>query len=279
MLFNKAKEYEIKYDNKLENFDKFELLDYVVHELKGISKNSVAVKICCLKKYLIFVDNALSNLLDDNFIDTLIVKKRDYIKMDEIIDLCELHLINASDKALIMLLYNNIRGVKLEELRNLKVKDINLKLKTIVLPNRTIVIDNSYTLDVLKNTINEKYYHKYADDNIRSNSSYKYNPECEYLFKSLPNKRNNDGLNPYSFSALTNKLFRFSNMFNTTTSLIFQSGICNKIDEYEDKIDKKLTIREVNFYVKNILKLTDVSGTEIYNMLNQEHKKIEIESN
>ncbi len=278
-IFNSVKKYEDKYNTPLENFDKFMLLDYVSNSFKGISKSSIAVKISCLKKYLEYVGN---NSLDEftDISDSLLEDKGNYLRLDEIIELCETHLINASDKAMIMLLYHGIKGKsQLTELRTLKVKDINLKLRTISLPTRTVIIEDNYTLEILKQTINEKYYHKYVDDDkLKAPSSFKYNLECEYLFKSKPSKRNNNGLNPYTFSALTSKLFRFSNMLDTTVQHIYQSGICNIIDNYQNKINNHLTIIDIDFYLKNILNLESISVNEIYNMLKNRHEKKEIKS-
>lgn len=278
-IFNSVKKYEDKYNTQLENFDKFMLLDYITNEFRGISRNSISVKISCLKKYLDYVGN--KSLIEfDDLSETLLDNKIYYLSLDEIVNLCETHLINASDKAMMMLLYHGIKGKsQLTELRMLEIKDINLKLRTISLPNRIVTIEDDYTLEILKQTINEKYYHKYVDDdNIKAPSSFRYNPKCEYLFKSKPSKRNNNGLNPYSFSALTNKLFRFSNMFNTTVQHIYQSGICNIIDQYENRINKHLTIIEIDFYLKNILKLESISANEIYNMLKSRYEKREVKS-
>lgn len=278
-IFNSAKKYEDKYNCLLENFDKFMLLDFMTNEFQGVSRCSVSVKISYLRKYMAYVgNNVLEEFVGIN--DTLLKDKSSYIKLDEIIELCEVYLLNASDKALIMLLYHGIKGKsELSELRMLKTKDVNINLRTITLSNRVVTIENEYTLNVLEQTMKEKYYYKYLEhENVRTNKAIKYNDKCEYLFKSNPNKRNNYGLNPYSFSALTSKLFRFSNMFNTTVQYIYQSGICNIVNDYQKKLDRDLTIIEINFYLKTVLKLESITSSEIYNMLKSNNEKKEVES-
>lgn len=274
-IFNKLIPYEQKNNCKVDSFTYIMLVDFYVNEFRSISRNSISVKHSYLKKYLLYVGNKNILLIDNYLLDSLLNNKKIYLTLDDMKNLCEKHLINYSDKALMMLLYHTVKGKShLEELRMLKVKDINLKLKTVTLPNRVITVNDDYTMEVLKGAIKEKYYHKYIDDDkIKAPSNYAYNMDCEYLFKSQPNKRNNNGLNPYSFSALTNKLFRFSNMFNTTVSFIFQSGVCNIINNYQESINKKLTILEIEFYLKNIFNLESVSSSEIYNMLKGQEKK------
>ena len=269
-LFNKAIPYEEKYNKELHQFTYEELIDYY-STLSSISKNSIYVKHSMIKKFLVFANNESINKIDKEFLLTLVEETRTYKTLNQIKQLCDNHLINYSDKALILLLYHAIKGKsQFEELRYLKIKDINLKMNTITLPNRTIEIRDEYVIYVLSKTIKEKALAKYLQHEIKSSSHIYYNLENEYLFKPKPSKRNNEGLDPLSFSSITNRLFRLTNLIGLTTQEVYQYGLCYIIDNYQNEHNKKLSMNEINFYLKDVLKIPSVYSQEIYNLINKE---------
>ena len=269
-LFNKAIQYEEKYNKELHQFTYEELIDYY-STLTSISKNSIYVKHSMIKKFLVFANNESINKIDKEFLLTLVEETRTYKTLNQIKQLCDNHLINYSDKALILLLYHTVKGKsQLEELRYLKSDDINLKMNTITLPNRTIEIKDEYTMYVLSKTIKEKALGKYLQHEIKSSSHIYYNLENEYLFKPKPSKRNNEGLDPLSFSSITNRLFRLTNLIGLTTQEVYQYGLCYIIDNYQNEHNKKLSMNEINFYLKDVLKIPSVYSQEIYNIINKE---------
>ena len=269
-LFNKAIPYEEKYNKELHQFTYEELIDYY-STLTSISKNSIYVKHSMIKKFLVFANNESINKIDKEFLLTLVEETRTYKSLSQIKQLCDNHLINYSDKALILLLYHTVKGKsQLEELRYLKTKDINLKMNTITLPNRTIEIRDEYVIYVLSKTIKEKALAKYLQHEIKSSSHIYYNLENEYLFKPKPSKRNNEGIDPLSFSSITNRLFRLTNLIGLTTQEVYQYGLCYIIDNYQNEHNKKLSMNEINFYLKDVLKIPSVYSQEIYNIINKE---------
>ena len=269
-LFNKAIPYEEKYNKELHQFTYEELIDYY-STLTSISKNSIYVKHSMIKKFLVFANNESINKIDKEFLLTLVEKTRTYKSLSQIKQLCDDNFINYSDKALILLLYHAIKGKsQLEELRYLKTTDINFKLNTIILPNRTIEIKDEYTMYVLNKAIKEKSLGKYLQQEIRSSSHIYYNLDNPYVFKPKPSKKNDNGLAPLSFSSMTNRLFRLTNLIGMTVQEVYQFGICSIIDEYQRGHNKSLSLKEMEFYLKDVLKIPAVYVQEIYNIINKE---------
>ena len=271
MLFKKAIPFEEKYEHKLEEFTYIELIEFYTNALSSVSKNSIFVKHSCIKRFLTFANNESINKIDKEFLLTLVEETRTYKSLSQIKQLCDNHLINYSDKALILLLYHSIKGKsKLEELRYLKTTDINFKLNTITLPNRTIEIKDEYTMYVLNKAIKEKSLGKYLQQEIRSSSHIYYNLDNPYVFKPKPSKKNDNGLAPLSFSSMTNRLFRLTNLIGMTVQEVYQFGICSIIDEYQRGHNKSLSLKEMEFYLKDVLKIPAVYVQEIYNIINKE---------
>ena len=134
----------------------------------------------------------------------------------------------------------------------------------------TIEIKDEYVMYVLSKTIKEKALAKYLQHEIKSSSHIYYNLENEYLFKPKPSTRNNEGLDPLSFSSITNRLFRLTNLIGLTTQEVYQYGLCYIINNYQNEHNKKLSMNEINFYLKDVLKIPSVYSQEIYNLINKE---------
>lgn len=273
MIFKKVIPFEEKYNTRFEYFNVDMLLDFIQNDLKSVSKNSIFSKFSFIKKYLTYVNNNNVLLINtEDLLDSVTTENIKHISYDELVQLCENRLINASDKCMIMLVFHTIKGKSgLEELRLLKSSDINLILRTIKLPNRTITIEDDYTRVLLNRTVKERTYRKYLDDdkdNYKTKKEFDYNFSCPYLFKSSPSKRNNEGLSPMSFSGLTNRLFRLTKILDDdlTVQSLYQSGCVHLVKEYEKKIGKQLSINEVETYLKDVLNIPSVFAYEIYNL-------------
>lgn len=266
LLFRKLDEYE-KETGKIfeENFTEEIFVDFTKKKLIGRAANSVLVKVSLLKKYA----------------ESLNIYSVVKLRRDEVIKMTEEHLkeleseneyelryvswsdlkastrrlTNVIDVAIVYLIRMGVSGASFKELANLKVEDIDLKNKILKLPNRNIKLDDD-VCKILDNAINQNVYTVmlHSEDNIPNATEYHFNMDCEYFIKQKPKKNNGDGLNPYKFSGITNRIFRIMNELglDVTAINLLQSYTVDRLREYEEKIGKKLSLSEAKDYFKSI---------------------------
>lgn len=265
LLFKKLDEY-VKEINKVSEKDFTEeiFIDFTKKKLLGRSANSVLVKICLLKKYFEYLEmHSIVKLTRPKVIkmveEHLKEKETDeyqlrYVSWEDL-EKAASRLDNPIDIAIAYMLRMGIGGGRFKELINLKSNDINLKKKTIKFETRTIKIDNKLC-EILKEAIEQDKYAVMLHDenNAPYASTYDLNMSCPYLIKQKPKKNNNYGLNPYTFSGITNRIFRIMNELglDATAVNLFQSYAVDRLINHERIINKKLSTSEANDYFRSI---------------------------
>lgn len=185
-----------------------------------------------------------------------------YISEDEMYEIVEQECENAIDGAEVMLIYRNVYGYQMSELKFLKESNIDfanniVKIEGTVKINNEI-IDSSRILQlsdrdmaILKEAVEEKKYVK-RDKNImddinkenQDEDSYRVYDlmQSEYLFKYLDNKRNEDKIGlPIDNNKLTmrlKKIFKNHRKPQVNAKKIIMSAMINDIMELNKNLDE-----------------------------------------
>lgn len=164
---------------------------------------------------------------------------------------------NESDKLLLYMAYLNLCGDDLTNISYAKIEDINFNTKEWKLYDGQVVDfkNDSLLEQLLKNTINQTEYIPYIKINALYEyvpTSYKYNENCIYLFKTRKHPRSNDGLTPLLKEGIkktyTRLTLEFGKMFRRNNLKI--SGMLNVM--YEIKPSPKWTIKEITKLKKEL---------------------------
>lgn len=263
LLFKKIDDYEKEKGLVFEEFTEEQFIEFTKEKLIGKSGASANVKVNLLKKYVNSLGkdfiklkrNDLMKMTEDKLNQTSEqnesdIKYVEWKELDKNINKIE----NAIDVAIIYLLRYGVSGNQFIELRNLKVSDIDLDSKIVHLSDRDIEIDDKVA-DILKDAIKQDHYismiHK--EDTIKSND-YDFNMDCEYLIKQRPMDRNDGGLDMYTFSGFTAKVYRIFQSLDMGISAInlLQSNAIEKLIQHEDSLGKRLSTREIKEYFKSV---------------------------
>ena len=157
-MLQKAQPLEDQLKKDLAQYDMFEV-DQLAQSLKTTSEQQIRTTLSIYSSYTDWsIKNRIGRSDKMNFYRIFLDQRTDlkaYVsKVDvenmyideEDIDIITSRLVNAQDKAFILALYEGIRGVRLSELRNLKVDDINDDTNEVILygetGKRTIVISD-----------------------------------------------------------------------------------------------------------------------------------------
>ena len=261
-LFRNIEEYEDVIDKAIDEWTKEDCLDMLAS--LGIKKaNTIAVKWSLLKKYLIYIGNTVYREITKSDLENIDGSVLRYIPYEEVIlglDVFE----NYIDKAIVLLLRNGIRS---DEYRLIKHKDIDVENNTIKLSNRVVRVDD-YTMDILVKAMNERGYKMNIVKDKSNYSYYHYNMESPYLIKNRRNKYNDDGRTPMIETSLrdrTNKLLRRVEIDGISSTALVSSYIVDKIIEFENEMGLILNENQIKGFVENKLKMKCNMYT-IYNM-------------
>lgn len=264
VIFKKADKYEEENGKIFEEFNKEDFIAFIKKELIGKSSNSMAVKISLCKQYL----NSINNDCADNItkvqikdmVDEYLNKKNTteqdlkYISWNEL-KKGLVKITNEIDMAIVCLIRMNVVGEKLEELIDLKTKDIDLANRKIYLKNRVVDIKDEFVYQVLKDAIEQKTYVVlvHSEGSNPKSTEYDFNMLCPYFLKQRPIKNNNNGMDKYKFSGCNGRVFRIFQELNMDISAInlIQSYIAEEAIEYQQKRGRKLSIREVKEFLKS----------------------------
>ena len=264
LLFKKLDEYEIECGKIFEeNFDEDTFIDFTKRKLIGKSANSVLVKVSLLKKYAEHLNMHFVKLKRDE-----IIRMTDESLKKENTDEYELRYVswvdfkkavgrleNPIDVAIVYLLRMGVNGGRFKELINLKSNDIDLKKGIIKFEDRTIEI-NEEICNILRDAIEQDKYTVmlHNESSMPYASEFEFNMSCEYLIKQKPKKNNNYGLNPYTFSGITNRIFRITNEMDigATAMNLLQSYAVDRLIEHEKEIGKKLSTSVAFDFFKSI---------------------------
>ena len=255
-MLQKAQPLEEQLKRDLAQYDMFEV-DQLAQSLKTTSEQQIRTTLSIYSSYTDWaIDNGVGREDRMNFYRIFLDQRTDlkayvskvdvenmYIE-EEDIDIITSRLVNAQDKAFILALYEGIRGVRLSELRNLRVEDIDDATNEVVLhgegTKRTIVIS-----DKLKNMLYEankktEYVinNGVVTDGMKSNIRTLY--QSEYVFKIKVKTTDDVNDNRLSTQTTTNmmtlirrylqSIFQDENAYDfITIGSVYDSGMINKV--------------------------------------------------
>jgi len=233
-IYHKLIEVEKKYDKDIVDIDN----KAIIEVLKKMSYQVIMQEIYMVNQIFEFLNSNKRVSINDFNEDMLKVNTNRFYTQSELQDICE-SLINPQDKILLYGLFAGLRGTAYKELLELKVKDINFEKRYIQLKDRKLKIDDYFTC-ILADAVDPVYggvYYKYYDENssAKSNSSYELNMNSEYVIKSKPYVKNNNGLNPMTNSGFQTRIEKLSNVLNRSLVPVdlVRSGIMAKMNEIE----------------------------------------------
>ncbi len=201
----------------------------------------------------------------------------EHFTRDKIIEICDyIYETNPQDAFIIYALWSGIQGIEYEDLRSLKVFDIEDNFNTICVNNNKIECDE-YMKKIIKGAIKQDKYFSYKDSlNNKEVKPKEFNMDSEYIIKVLPRKKNNFGRGKISRSAIERRFGEFSqactDYFKTevklTGTIVENSGIMHKMNNIE--IEENLSWKYENiekFFMANNIKKNSRSIYTKYNLL------------
>ena len=211
--------------------------------------------------------NYLNGILNDNNID-IKIKSRDYtdryihvddelvLTKSEVKTVCNA-LVNYTDKFLVYMLF---MGLKINEVRNIKVSDVADDYSYIKVGNKNVLLDD-YAKRITRLTIKQDVYYKLLNDNadLRARDYFEFNMSSPYVIKSLPSKRNGNGMNPVALTTLQRRLIKLSENFEGVAKLneeslrtsgllydMFELHVNNGVEWHIPNIEEYLRVNNIH---------------------------------
>lgn len=265
-----ADEFELEteksiFDLNIENRDELLLVKFKNKSPGAFKSNLTPLKkyvdFCILKKLVRHNENRFATILPKDYENYVNIQamKNSYITKSEVREL-QNGLINEQDKLILELLGWSIRGRTekgntLEELTNLRVKDIDWDSNVLNLINndgefRQMDVDD-YTMDLLKVTINKRFY--FYNNGLKKNDLGVYEKsdkgavinETEYVFR-VPGKNKFEKTNHQFFEGRMQRIQkRLEKPYLNISNLYFSGMIdyAKKLKEEKGELTKKDYIR------------------------------------
>ena len=250
-LFKRIEVHENLINKNIEEWDKEDCLEMLANT--GSKKyNTIAVKWSLLKKYLIYIGNTVYRDINKYDLEEIESSALRYIPYEEVVMAVDI-FDNYIDRAIVLLLRNGIKG---EEIRLLKTKDINVEQRLIKLENRVIELDE-YTMNIVDRAIKERGYKMY----VRNKSNYDYyfyNMDSEFFVKNRKNKYNNNGLDGMKENATKdriNKTLRRMDVEGISTTSLIISYAVDRVIQFEDETGMILTEKQVKAFIDRQLNI------------------------
>ena len=272
MLFKKVKTYEEIINVPFEEFNEEQSRTLATKYLDSKTVNSLATKVSMLRRYLKYVNN--NSMQSVKREDLRIAVKRyigeddtqlRYVSWEDLVNMMEENLEYAIDKAIICLLHLGIAGNEYEDIRNLKVDDIDFINNKIIVKDKIYKIDG-YIKKVLEDARDEEGY-SYINAKGNMQMVY-YNQDNPYLIKCRPLPVNNNGLNAYATAGMMTKLQKiFKKLDIGITSInVLQNGFAERLAKMEIENNINMVRKDVRVY----LKMNDrhCSDYDVYNIKN-----------
>lgn len=173
---------------------------------------------------------------------------------------------NEQDKFIIYALFNGISGKEVEELRTLKVEQIDFENKKITLPDRVVNMDDTL-VQLAKDAIRQNSYDLMKFSDGASVQSFEFNMNSEYILKSRPTKTNSMGLDAMKYDAFRKRLKTITHYLGNkvTPDILIKSGYAymvykqcgtgatySQVEKIMKEKNMKASIRNVINAYKNI---------------------------
>lgn len=211
-----------------------------------------------------------------------VAQKNSYFTRDQMYEICS-KLYNAIDQAILISLFENIRGrtikeFSFEELRNLKKKDIYPETNTIIttrepdpkngvyLPQKIIIPVDPRTIQILLKASIETMYHKENgyDTGVLASMPIKDTP---YLIRTIEKftMEDEDRITVGNINSRFKNFRKYLNMSFLSPTLVYQSGLFDKCLRKELEIGEELKpIHYKQIFQK--LELDDRNGASLKKM-------------
>ena len=162
-------------------------------------------------------------------IDNLITKE----ELDALVNELE----NPQDQFILYALFNGIYGKRAEEIRSLRVDQVDLKNQTITLENRVVKMDKDFT-EITASAIEQNSYYLTHFRNGARVEHAEFNMSCKYVIKQRRIEKNNDGLDIITYDGFRARLKKLSKVlgFNVTCDSLVKSGYAHKVHESGMKV-------------------------------------------
>jgi len=234
---------------------------------KNLNKNSICRKLSSIRglyNYLV-----MEEIVSDNYFNSVSNPKKElYLpkflndsEMDKLFDVCTDNTwINQRDKLIIELLYAT--GLRVSELVNIKLKDINMEEKTIRVLGKgskeRIVMYNNHTSSALKNYLKDSFY-----EFNKRNSGY------------LILNKNGDKLSDRYVRNIINKLVRKAGLnIKVSPHTIRHTFATDMLEEGADLVTVKELLGHESLNTTSIYThITNEQIKKVYNMAHPRAKK------
>lgn len=195
------------------------------------------------------------NVTDFNVRDTRegLVSKESVMSYIDILE-------NEQDKFIVYAMFCGIAGKEVEELRTLKVNQVDFKNKKIILADRMVDMDDTM-VELAMGAIKQDKYEliKFSDGAMVQ--SFEFNMSSEYILKNRPTKTNNMGLDAMKYDAFRKRLKTISQYVDNkiTPDVILKSGYAYMVYEQYGKdatysmVEKIIKEKNMKVNVRNLI--------------------------
>ena len=275
-IMKKITAFEKAYNKDIEDFNKDDML-YMLLAFTRNSINSISVYLSTIKKYHGYISNYYGIHSLEFVMDMKIGDIRDLFANERINDVItreelmkDIHKIkNAMDRAIILLIFDGVKGDKLSDVLNIKKDDIDFNKKRIHIDNRIYNVSEE-TIKELREAIDTDIYEmeKSKTGNIRKVELI----ESEYIFrrsKIVKTKREEAEISPIiTHQTAQKRLLKLISTYiekpNMTLNSIYKSGALHKLLEHSKKEKKMLSNTEVRKWIDN--SSYEITKQEIYDL-------------
>lgn len=246
-LMNKMENYERKINKTYKNFDKNDYLNFFLEYYSNLTSATICNAITMLRKACKY-ENIDLDFLNIKFLrnNGLKMKKQNYYSPSEIKEIVD-SLLNAQDKALVMLTYIGFYDEDFKTLKNLRRSQI--QFDKIIFDDGTEFEVSSYLEDILLDATLEEFNYKYNGEL----DTYDLN-DSPYLFRGRASK-NKEVLSSVTLKKRFKMINDYLGLENFTAIKVKHSGTLYELVKYEMKRKENLKRHDIrNFCVINGVK-------------------------
>lgn len=263
-VYKKIEKWESIKNKELREMTKEEIIDMCINENQneneiyidsiGRKRKPISTKVVnrsytglitrleSINNILLWVNSNVTLSMRDFNTEEVLEQDRDrYYTKEEIQDLCDL-LINPQDRFIIYGLFSGICGKAYSDLLELKINNIDMVNRVLTTKSGKIISIDDYLYDIIKDCQDEtfgSFYYKYfkANENEGMTSKgYKLEMSSEYIIKSKPYTRNNQGRDPMTLNGIQSRFKRLSEALEMeiSGSDIVKSGLMYTMHQLEE---------------------------------------------
>mgnify|MGYP003369141685 CR=1 FL=1 len=268
-LFKRSKDLEAYYKKDLYDFNEEEMKSYL-KILRAKTYNSITSKYSLIKSYIEIAkaDNKglvalpFGMLLRASDLESVIfqyAQENRYCTRNELEQGVK-KLANPIDQVIFLLLYEGIMGKQYEDLRLLKVTDVDIKNRIVIRPSDGKEIKISkFTAKCLENAIHQTHYYRASNTDVKT----PLDLTSPYVIKTkLTSTSNGECL---KYTGLTRRLDVLKDQMEMpllTAKTIYKSGLIERILIYEYENNKKLAIKDLKSLLNEWKELKE--GGDLY---------------